>query len=200
MVCYDCHTADELHGGGDASHRYEVRDMPRCENCHESNPETNEYHSMHWGTLSCQACHSQEYKNCNACHVRDSAITGTSYLRFKIGKNSLPELRSYKYVTLRHIPIAIDTYEAWGESQLSNFTSLPTWKYSSPHNIRRRTDRTPEYTVPDETCNTACHETPATIEGFFFRQVDLDSLPDEEAIANAHLIVPDSNPGDGDWE
>jgi thiosulfate/3-mercaptopyruvate sulfurtransferase len=199
LMCVDCHTADELHGGGEAQHRYEVMNIPRCENCHIQtvDPENpNEYHDTHWGVLSCQACHSQEYKNCNACHVQTGQITGSSYLRFKIGKNPLTELREYKYVTLRHIPVASDTYEGWGISSLQNFSVLPTWKYCSPHNISLRTDRTPDYEPPDETCATACHETPATIDGFFFRQVDLDSLPDEEVVANQHLIVPDGDPED----
>ena len=199
MMCQDCHTADELHGGGEASHRYEVNDMPRCEDCHGGVFDTNEYHRMHWGTLSCQGCHSQSYKNCNACHAHEHAITGSSYMRFEIGRNPLPELREYKYVTLRHIPIADDTYAGWGVPSLGDYSSLPTWKYCSPHNIRLRTDRTPEYEALS-TCNTACHQTdPSIIDGYFFRQVDLDSLPDVEVPANAHLIVPDTNPGDGGW-
>ncbi len=33
--CMDCHTAAELHGDGNSyEHRYEVANMPRCEDCH----------------------------------------------------------------------------------------------------------------------------------------------------------------------
>jgi hypothetical protein len=119
-----------------------------------------------------------------------------SYLGFKIGKNPLPELRDYKYVTLRHVPISRDTYDGWGYTGgLPQYNSLPTWKYTSPHNIQRWTARTD--TTGGRSCSDACHNSPATVDGFFLRQVDLDLLPDEVE-ANLPYAVPDTDPEQ--WE
>ena len=189
--CVNCHSAQEMHAGA-GEIRYAVAEMPRCENCHNDVAETNAYHSEHWGGLSCQVCHSQDYKHCDACHV-PGHLDEPSYLGFKIGKNPLPDgLRDYKYVTLRHVPIARDTYDGWGYTGgLPQYESLPTWKYTSPHNIQRWTARTD--TTGGRSCMDACHNSPATTEGFFFRQIDLGRHPDE-AVANTPYIVPDSDP------
>jgi thiosulfate/3-mercaptopyruvate sulfurtransferase len=190
--CANCHTADEMHNGS-GDYRYAVMEMPRCEDCHGNEQSSNTYHSVHWGDLSCQVCHSQDYKNCDACHVGEG-LESPSYLTFKIGKNPLPNDRSYKYVTLRHVPIAEDTYAGWGYGGgLPNFDVLPTWKLTTPHNIQRWTARTD--TTGGRECKDACHESPPTLEGFFFRQVDLGRHPDEEN-ANASLIVPDAPPSE----
>ena len=148
MACVDCHTAQEMHGtpGAAPQTRYEEPNMPRCENCHSDDLDANSYHTSHLArnttSLQCQVCHSQTYKSCNACHVGEG-ITGSSYASFEIGRNPIPDLRSeYEYVLLRHIPIAEDTYEGWGLDNLDNYSDVPTWKYSSPHNIRRFTEQT----------------------------------------------------------
>jgi thiosulfate/3-mercaptopyruvate sulfurtransferase len=188
--CVNCHPGQEMHSGA-GEHRYAVAQMPRCEDCHDGSQQANEYHRTHWGELSCHVCHSQDYKHCDACHVPDG-LRERSYLGFKIGKNPLPDVREYEYVTLRHIPIVRETYSGWGYTGgLPQFESLPTWKYTSPHNIRRWTARTD--TTGGQGCSDACHDSPATTEGFFLRQVDLDRHPDD-AGANAPYIVPDTNP------
>jgi len=115
-----------------------------------------------------------------------------SYLSFKIGKNPNPDVRPYEYVTLRHIPIAPDTYRGWGVTDLDNFSAVSTWKYSAPHNVQRWTSRTE---VPEGgTCSTACHQTEDGVDGFFLRQADLDVMSPVEAEANRDLIVPDGSP------
>ena len=193
--CVNCHSAEEMHAGA-GEHRYAVADMPRCEDCHGDAEEVNAYHQTHWGDLSCHVCHSQDYRNCNACHPPDG-LDEPSYLTFKIGKNPIPELRDYKYVALRHVPISRDTYDGWDYGGgTPNFDDYPTWKYTSPHNIQRWTARTD--TTGGLSCSDACHNSLATTEGFFLRQVDLDLLPDEAA-ANAPYIVPDTPPEDEEW-
>ena len=173
---------------GSGEHRYAVAEMPRCEDCHSETAEANDYHSVHWGELSCHVCHSQDYRNCNACHSPEG-LDGESYAHFKIGKNTIPDLRDYKYVTLRHVPIVRDTYAGWGYTGgLPNYDAEPTWKYASPHNIKRWTARTEPI---EGSCMIACHDTPATEAGFFLRQVDI--APDEAA-ANAPYMVPDTSP------
>jgi len=192
MTCMDCHTGSEMHGDGTRpSYRYEVEAMPRCEDCHSDVEVANEYHTEHWGTLSCQTCHSQTYKSCNSCHVGEG-ITGSSYPTFKIGRNPIPELREADFVLLRHVPVAVDTYAGWGLEDLGFFDEEPTWKYTSPHNVKRWTERTE--VEADAECYTACHLTEDGPDGWFLRMSDLQTLPAVEQSANPHLTVPDGPP------
>ena len=68
MMCMDCHTMDEMHGDGKAyAQKEEVRDRPRCTDCHEPGRETKltarVAHLKHSQTASCFACHSAgEYR------------------------------------------------------------------------------------------------------------------------------------------
>jgi thiosulfate/3-mercaptopyruvate sulfurtransferase len=192
MTCVDCHRGDEMHGttGTLPEHRLDAPGMPVCEDCHGGLRTVNTYHLAHWGDLSCQSCHSQDYKSCNSCHA-GSGLDAPSVMRFKIGKNPVPEKRPYRYVTLRHIPVAPDTYRDWGLSSLADYASVPTWKYAAPHNIRRWTNRT---TVTGGDCSEACHLSPDGAEGVFLRQSDLDAMSPAEAEANRDLIVPDGSP------
>lgn len=189
--CEFCHSSDEMHAGK-GEHRLAVEEAPRCEDCHEDVAVANGYHAAHWTQLSCQVCHAQDYKSCQGCHTDTGGLDEPSWLSFKIGRNPAPEYRPYDYVTLRHIPIAPDTYEGWGyDGGLPGFDRAPTWKYTAPHNIRRWTDRTTN--GPLESCAKACHDSPATNEGVFLRQIDLNTLPDL-AGANQAFVVPDSSP------
>lgn len=191
MQCADCHSAEEIHGddqhtGDHYNHRYEVATMPRCENCHEDVAEENDYHDMHWGTegldLQCQVCHSQPYKNCTSCHPENGSsppfTIDPSVVALKIGKHHLDN-RDYDYSVLRHIPVDTETYEIFGLTDLPNFDDLPTWKYSSPHNILRWTEQT---TVEDGAgCGSNCHDS-----DYYLREADLydefgTPLPDYNA-------------------
>jgi hypothetical protein len=190
MRCEDCHTANEMHTAT-GEHRYAVDSGPMCEDCHADLEDANSYHSRHMGDLSCQVCHSQDYKQCASCHTPDG-LDGESELGFKIGLNPLPETRSATYVTLRHAPVVPDSFAGWGYGDgLPGFDTLPTFKYATPHNIQRWTTRTTA--LDGGSCATACHDTPATSDGWFLRQSDLDRFPDE-ADANRPFIVPDESP------
>ncbi len=197
MHCVDCHPANEMHGtpGANPKTRYEEPAMPRCENCHtEAVTETmqeNQWHAVHLdpagSTLQCQACHSQSYKSCNGCHVGEG-ITGASYETLKIGRNPIPDVRDYQYVLVRHIPIVETTFEGWGLEELANFSAVETWKYTSPHNIRRWTDQTD--TTSGKSGCSGCHsDDPA--QDFFLRQSDVDA---SELEANNDVIVPLGTP------
>jgi len=81
MPCFECHTADEMHGnleGEMPNHRYDGEPSPGCtdSNCHaelfEEKAEFMEHRSMHVDNVACQVCHSAEYKNCYSCHVQKS--------------------------------------------------------------------------------------------------------------------------------
>jgi len=177
--CEFCHKSSEIHGNPDdvRTYRYDENKTTgfTCEQCHYKDQETgtqiveemNNYHRQHWRgdsgvTLTCQVCHSQSYKNCNGCHVAGGGITGSSYLSFEIGRNYLKETndryKDYDYITVRHIPIIPDTYAPWGVADLPNFeNSEPTWKLTTPHNIRTWT---PQTTVAEgQSCGINCHDT-----------------------------------------
>ena len=213
MRCEACHEAEEIHG--DAEHegdhyesRYEVATMPRCEGCHDTSAPgfANSYHDAHVegfagdANLQCQVCHSQPYKNCTNCHnlVADPAAKfdiEPSRVQFKIAHNPRTDYRGeYDYAVVRHVPVDPGTYADWGLTiEPADYTSIPTWKYASPHNIKRWTAQT---TPPDGgSCSASCHGTPATTDGFFLREIDLyeadgvTRLPDYDA--NLGLVIDD---------
>jgi len=188
----------EMHGAaGMLSERYDDNNTtaPRCEICHAGEKSANIYHRTHWETpendegrslLQCQVCHAQDYKNCNACHTGGAGITGSSYMQFKIGKNSKQSAdKPYDYVVVRHIPIARDTFTSWGVGDLPDYDQLPTWKYATPHNIRRWTART-DTTGGITRCSEKCHDRDNNI-GTYLRLSDLDA---DEVNANQNVIIP----------
>jgi thiosulfate/3-mercaptopyruvate sulfurtransferase len=201
MTCIDCHTGHELHGqpaecetcheGPEASgvapadHRYAGVQSPRCETCHVSvaiGQDDIEMHQQHGGDLSCQVCHSINYTSCDGCHVAVSETTGNpyfatdaSYLDFKIGLNPLQSYdRPYEYVTLRHVPVAKDSFAFYGDDLLPYYDALPTWVYTTPHNIQRETPQA-------ESC-ASCH-------GNADLFLTIDDLAPDEIEANLDVIV-----------
>ncbi|MBD3275617.1 MAG: hypothetical protein GF372_09915 [Candidatus Marinimicrobia bacterium] len=201
MHCVDCHDATEMHGDGNKyPHRLANPLVPRCEDCHSGAEfdTANDYHDTHLGDMSCTVCHSQEYKSCNSCHVGEG-IVEPSYIDFKIGLNPVPDDREYKYVTVRHIPISRATYEGWGQ-EMQDYTALPTWKYTVPHNIRRWTARTD--TTGGKSCAESCHiagQTDSESRSYFLLQDSLeaqfpaDTYPGEIE-ANQPVVVDDALP------
>jgi thiosulfate/3-mercaptopyruvate sulfurtransferase len=128
------------------------------------------------------------YKNCYRCHFGKDSLgykffkTGASTLEFKIGLNPLQsDRRPEKFVTLRHVPVDQKSFRFYVENGLANFSTLPTWKLATPHNIRRKTPQ-------NTTCN-ACHGNAALY------LLGKDVKP-EYLEANAPVIVsPDQIPG-----
>ena len=198
MRCTDCHGAQEMHGtrGAAPLTRYEEPNMARCEDCHADDLNANSYHTAHLAGdttfLQCQTCHSQTYKSCNSCHVGEG-ITGASYPTFKIGRNPIPDVRGeYDFVLVRHIPVAEDTFEGWGLPELENYSAVETWKYTSPHNIRRVGTAVDDGTG-SPTCGN-CH-TDSPEQDLFLRASDLEGATAGEQAANQDVIVPDGFPG-----
>ncbi len=161
LACVDCHDGNQMHGIDpqaedgylDAKHRYDGYREPRCETCHEDQVGVGSgilEHEIH-GTeiLSCQVCHSVAYTNCVNCHV-DRTEDDIPYfsveehsLDFLIGQNPLrSNERPYRYVPVRHIPVDINSFSAYGDDLLNNFLNRPTWAYATPHNIQRNTAQT----------------------------------------------------------
>lgn len=201
MSCVDCHSGAEMHGAGDAceqchagpesgaapppDHRYDGVQSPRCESCHASvtiKGSGNAMHDQHGGDLSCQVCHSVAYTSCDGCHVAVSETTGNpfyttggSYMTFLIGRNVRKSFdRPYDYVPVRHVPIAEDNFDYYGDDLLPNFNALPTWAYTTPHNVQRQT--------PQNASCDACHGQEALF-------LTADKVYPEELEANLPVIV-----------
>lgn len=201
MNCVSCHTSTEMHNSSAACtechtieegvekiqqlNRYAGAQTPSCESCHPEVAawnDTNQNHTLHFGKLSCQVCHSVSYTSCDGCHVAISEKTGKpfyetqgDYLTFFIGKNPSPGYhRPYEYVVLRHVPAAVDSYAHYGDNLLPSFDSLPTWVYATPHNVQKNT-------AQNESCN-ACH---GNADIF----LTVDKVNPEEVIANQNVIV-----------
>lgn len=142
MVCVDCHKKGELHGNGTAVYtlRKEVKDRPRCINCHKTGEEKTELaqsaHARHKDKLSCYACHSGgAYRNCYDCHLGKGSTAKPGFI---LGLNP----RNKKTVTtLRVIPTVRDTFAPAGIA-MEQFDNLPNYWDTAPHNIRKRTERT----------------------------------------------------------
>jgi len=187
MTCEKCHTAEEMHGDGENySNRYKVDSGPKCFQCHESiyekERENGSTHLTHRNRVSCQVCHSQSYTNCYDCHVAISEDGQKYYeikdhsLDFKIGINPVKsDEHKEEYVTLRHVPVAKETFSFYKDAKLSGFDSQPTWKITTPHNIQRKTSQNSE-------CNN-CHGN----ENLFLQSKD---IRENELKCNLNVIVP----------
>jgi len=176
--CTNCHKADEMHGDGeDYANRYEVKNGPKCVDCHEkiydAKAENAKNHWIHKDQVSCRVCHSQAYLNCTTCHAGSFK---SKSIDFKIGLNPLKSKdRPEKFVTLRHIPVDQDTFKSVVKNGLTNFDKLPNWKLATPHNIRRQTPQ-------NKTCN-ACHGK----KDLFLQKKDVKK---KYLKANKNVIVP----------
>jgi thiosulfate/3-mercaptopyruvate sulfurtransferase len=206
MNCINCHGSHELHGQQSncdqchllpekatippPDHRYAGLQSPTCESCHPDvtlAKDNIEMHTVHGANLSCQVCHSISYTSCDGCHVAISDKTGSpffetqnTYMAFLIGLNPLRSFtRPYKYVPVRHVPVAPTSYQFYGANLLPNFNILPTWVYATPHNIQRKTPQT-------ESCN-ACHGNEALF-------LTADKVHPDELEANLPVIVTDIPP------
>jgi hypothetical protein len=182
-TCSECHS-DELHGSGQiAEHRYDNAVSAQCADCHADvwSDTDNAQHDQHVGDLSCQVCHSVEYKNCYNCHVSIGSNgapkyeTDESVMDFKIGLNPQrsPD-RPYKYVVVRHVPVAPDTFSYYGDDLLPDFDDVSTWKYATPHAIQRNTPQ-----------NASCDSCHGQAELFLTE----DDVAEDERAANQDVIV-----------
>ena len=156
--CLACHSGEEIHGNGtEVDQRYAYTGLPECEMCHSDLEKVNEYHSEHYGDFNCQVCHSQDFNNCGACHVKDGHAEVASYMDFKIALNPIPDVKTEfkKFVLVRRTLAHPDNWVGYGEDLgYSNFDALPTYNFTTPHNILRWTERTQ---VEGSTCSSNCH-------------------------------------------
>jgi hypothetical protein len=203
MSCVDCHRNHELHGqpsncdqchpGRESAdlpspdHRYAGLQSPTCVSCHPEvtlGYDNTEMHTVHGADLQCQVCHSVAYSSCDGCHVSVNATSGqpsfelqNTYQTFLIGRNPLRGFdRPYEYVLVRHVPVTETSFEYYGEDRLPNFDLLPTWTYTTPHNIQIITPQA-------RSCN-ACH-------GNADLFLTADKVAPAELEANLPVIVPE---------
>jgi len=186
MHCNDCHSGDEMHGTmGDFDHRYDGAALPSCTDagCHddlEVGGAIPQHSEGHLAQVSCQVCHTAPYKSCYNCHVQQSD-EGVPYYKideaqmgFQIGINPIRSGdRPWKYVPVRHVPIARDSFSFYGDDLLPNFDSLPTWKYATPHTIQR---------VTPQNQGCTCHEDLTLF-------LTADDVDPDELEANQAVIV-----------
>ncbi|MBN2710663.1 MAG: hypothetical protein JXR46_16580 [Calditrichaceae bacterium] len=217
MTCLECHTQAEMHGAiaetdQNSISRYHYDQLPACQDCHSGITDANLFHSYHIDDMTCYVCHSQTtYNNCTACHVDNVWQTDPVYQNnnpvedFRIGLNPLystfeqGDLRKVKFATLRHIPIAPDSYANWGaaSASLPGYNTVPTWKYTSPHNIRRYNDLTEGVSLPD--CYSKCHiSANSANKNYYLFKSYVDSFWSNESDANTPVFV-DGHLPDG-WE
>jgi thiosulfate/3-mercaptopyruvate sulfurtransferase len=155
--CLDCHSGSEMHGDGTmVEQRYAYSRLPKCENCHSGINTANDYHSAHYDDFNCQVCHSQDYNNCGSCHVHGEGARIPAYQGFKIAVNPLPLIKpDYDLALVRRAPAAPDSWQEYGVSESSTFAALPTYNYTTPHNILKWTSRT--QVEEGQTCAYNCH-------------------------------------------
>jgi hypothetical protein len=155
--CLSCHDGHELHGDGQpVEQRYAYTELPACEDCHGGLETSNNYHSFHYDDFQCQICHSQDYNNCGACHIKDGHPDFEAYMDFKIALNTLPDLKNYKFALVRRTLAHPDNWVGYGEDlAYTNFDALPTYNYTTPHNSLEWTTRTNVADGAD--CSSNCH-------------------------------------------
>jgi thiosulfate/3-mercaptopyruvate sulfurtransferase len=156
-TCLDCHNGAELHGDGNkVTQRYAYNKLPKCEDCHTGLASRNNYHSMHYNDFNCQVCHSQVYNNCGSCHIHGEGARIPSYMDFKIAVNPIPEVKEgFAFALVRRTLAAPDNWKEYGVETYANFNALPTYNYTTPHNLLRWTDRTK--VNAGESCSSRCH-------------------------------------------
>jgi thiosulfate/3-mercaptopyruvate sulfurtransferase len=157
MDCLSCHDGMEVHGDGQpVEQRYAYTELPNCEDCHTDLETSNNYHTKHYSDFQCHICHSQDYNTCGNCHIKDSHAEIGPFADFKIAMNPLPDLKDARLALVRRTLAHPENWKGYGDDLVySNFDALPTFNYTSPHNLLRWSSRT----RVDEgaSCSANCH-------------------------------------------
>lgn len=188
-TCMNCHSKNEIHGDGQTyEFRYQMALLPKCEDCHQNLNNSNVFHTVHINTFNCQTCHSQDYNNCGSCHIGGDGARIVSHQKFKIALNPIKGVKPYKFATVRQSLMAPDSWSLYGVPLLANFDVKPTYKYTTPHNIIKRTSRT--NVTSSQACYDNCH---IVREGTTLRNKNLylfnSDLNSWEINANREIVV-----------
>jgi len=195
FTCLDCHSGAEMHGNGTVyEQRYAYDELPTCEECHPDGGSDNTYHSIHYEDFNCQVCHSQDYNNCASCHIHGEGARIPSYMDFKIAVNPIPDIKpGYDFALVRRTLAAPDSWQEYGVAESSTFDALPTYNYTTPHNILRWTSRTE--VAAGKSCSANCHirnEGGTLINKEFY--LFMENLEDWEVSATQAYTVDDKLP------
>jgi hypothetical protein len=92
-------------------------------------------------------------------------------------------------VTVRHIPIASDSYDNWDATgSLTAYDNYPTWKFTSPHSIQRFTKRTAA--TGAQNCSQNCHISADTKnKKYYLFEADIEENWPDEVDANKNVVV-----------
>jgi hypothetical protein len=155
--CINCHSGDEMHGDGkEVEQRYAYEKLPTCNRCHTMLGNKNDFHTAHYTDFNCQVCHSQKYNNCGSCHIHGTGARIPAYMDFKIAMNPIPDIKkNFKFTLVRRTLGAPDNWKEYDVPQYANFDALPTYNFTTPHNILRWTDRT--NVGEGNACYSKCH-------------------------------------------
>jgi hypothetical protein len=75
---------------------------------------------------------------------------------YKIAMNPIPDVKKdFEFALVRRTLAAPDNWKEYGVSEYSNFDVLPTYNYTTPHNILRWTTRTS--VDAGASCSSNCH-------------------------------------------
>lgn len=201
LECVACHSGEKLHGQPDnctachegpesaqlppPSHRFAGVQQPSCESCHASVATGQDdimMHKLHGSKLSCQVCHSVDYASWDGSSITANASSGEPEfqpgemgLTFLIGRNPIQTYaRPYEFVTVRHAPISITSFDFFSENLLTQFSRVETWQYTTPHNIQR-------FTPQNRSCNY-CHGNPDLF-------LTAEKVKPDELEANKNVII-----------
>jgi hypothetical protein len=102
--------------------------------------------------------------------------------------NPIPDVKPYKFSTVRQSLMAPDSWELYGVPVLANFDVRPTYKYTTPHNIVRWTTRTQVSSL--SSCYENCH---IIKDGSTYKNKNLylfnSDLQSWEKNANINIVV-----------
>jgi len=98
MTCIDCHTADEIHGGG-INQRLAIQ--VRCEDCHPATTDITA-HTLHEGKVDCAACHSGWHQTCVNCHLETGKTDSSTTDLFYLGMGHEGKIVPFYNMTMTH--------------------------------------------------------------------------------------------------
>jgi hypothetical protein len=125
LTCADCHTAEELHGSGEAAATQLEAVTTKCEDCHNSPgkevkgmpvtqfaPDTPS-HKIHGDKLDCTACHLGWAPVCVDCHLDTRKGTHVMIDDFHLAVGADGKIKPFMNMTATYDNATHTGYGAW---------------------------------------------------------------------------------------
>lgn len=125
LTCTDCHTAEEMHGSGEAAATQLEAVRTSCEDCHNSPgkevkgmpvtqfaPDTPS-HKIHGDKLACTACHLGWSPNCVNCHLDTRKGTKVVIDDFHLAIGADGKIKPFMNMTATYDNATHTGYGAW---------------------------------------------------------------------------------------